>query len=77
MSYVFSGKLDVSKGVNPNFNFNFEKQKSDEAAKKAADVILKMELSEFTVLGAVLKCGEREVKRYPRIEKQSCILVSI
>ncbi len=77
MSYVFSGKLEVSKGINPNFCFNFEKQKDDRAAENAAELMLKMELSQFTVLGAVLKCGDREVRKYPRIEKESRIFVSV
>jgi hypothetical protein len=76
MSYVFSGKLEVPKGQNPNFNFNFGPYtKNDEAAEIAADVILDMELGHYAVVEAVLKDENHEVKKYFRIEKKNNVLV--
>ena len=76
MPYVFSGKLEVPKGQNPNFNFNFGSYtKNDQAAEIAAEVIIKLELRHFTIIEAILRDEYHEVKRYPRMEKESEVLV--
>ena len=76
MPYVFSGKLEVPKGQNPNFNFPFDGHvKTDESAEYASMVLAEMERRHCAVIEAILKDGDREVKRYSRMEKESEVLV--
>jgi hypothetical protein len=69
MNYALVGKVDVSKGVTSNFHFCLDNKESVEDAKKDAKVIIDLELRGNTILEAVIKCGNEEIKRYPRIEK--------
>jgi hypothetical protein len=76
MSYVLSGKLDMPQGKNPNFNFPVDAE-TNEKAKGAAEVLLGMERRHYAITEAILKNGNCEVKKYPRMEKKSDVLVSI
>jgi hypothetical protein len=81
MPYVFSGKLEVSKGQNPNFNFDLGEYKEidrnirDEVAEYAADVLVGMERRCHPITEAILRYDDRKVKIYPRMEKESEVLV--